>query len=91
MLFAAIEAADHGGRQTVVEAVSDLSQEAMIIIEESKKDDSEDKDGDGKSDVGQLSNKEYMARKTKVRLCTFLPFQMIISNDNAVCSLSFEK
>lgn len=66
VLFAAIEAADHGGRKTMVEAISDLSEEAMIIIEESKKDSSEDKDGDGVKDVHQISSTEYMTRKTKV-------------------------
>lgn len=36
-LFAAVQAAKHGGRQTFVNAVSDLSEEILIVIEESKK------------------------------------------------------
>jgi len=36
-LFAAIQAAKHGGRQTCVRACQDLSTEIMVIIEESKK------------------------------------------------------
>jgi hypothetical protein len=66
--FAAIQAAEHGGRKTVVEAVSDLAEEAMIIIEESKKDDKEDKNKDGVKDVDQITKKEYMTRKTKLVL-----------------------
>jgi len=36
-LFAALQAAKHGGRQTVAKALSDLSSEVLIIIEHSKK------------------------------------------------------
>lgn len=36
-LFAAIQAAKYGGRQTFINAVSDLSDEILIVIDESKK------------------------------------------------------
>lgn len=67
-LFAAVQAAEHGGRQTFIDALGDLSEEFMTIIEESKKDDKEDKDKDGKSDVDQISSGEYIARKTTLVL-----------------------
>ena len=45
-------------------ALKDLADEATIIIEESKKDDKEDKDKDGVADVNQIESKEYVKRKT---------------------------
>ena len=63
-LFAAVQAAENGGRKTVVEAIKDLANEAMIIVEESKKDDEKDEDKDGKKDVTEASAKEYLQRKT---------------------------
>ncbi len=44
-LFAAIEAARFGGLETVKNSLADLADEALKIIEASKKDDKEDKDG----------------------------------------------
>lgn len=67
-LFAALQAAEHGGRKTVMLALNDLADEAMIIIQESKKDDTVDKDGDGRQDVDQLSHASYVSRKTKLVL-----------------------
>jgi hypothetical protein len=67
-LFAAIQAAEYGGRQALVLAIQDLSDEALVIIEESKKDDEVDADGDGKSDAQQLSSSEYTRRKTSLVL-----------------------
>ena len=43
-VFAAIQAAEHGGRKVVVKAVSDLASEIMVILDESKKDDQVDAD-----------------------------------------------
>jgi hypothetical protein len=43
-VFAAVQAAEHGGRKIVVQAVGDLAEEAMTIIEASKKDDKKDED-----------------------------------------------
>jgi hypothetical protein len=63
-LFSAIQAAEQGGRVTLVYAMRDLSDEAAVIIEESKKDDKVDADGDGIADVDQIDNKEYVHRKT---------------------------
>jgi len=68
VLFAAIQAAEYSGRKTVMLAVSDLTNEALGIIEESKKDNKKDNDNDGKSDVDQISNSEFVARKTKLVL-----------------------
>ena len=39
-------------------ACSSLADEALVIIEESKKDDDVDADGDGKADVKQIGNRE---------------------------------
>jgi hypothetical protein len=40
----------------------------MIIIEENKKDNETDADGDGKSDVDQISNQEFVRRKVDLVL-----------------------
>eukprot|EP00980_Cylindrotheca_fusiformis_P009923 scaffold2195_cov132-Cylindrotheca_fusiformis.AAC.7 len=64
VLFAAAMAAEYGGRQTIVAALQDLSDEAMGIIEQSKKDDEKDEDKDGVKDVKQISGKEFVQRKT---------------------------
>ena len=63
-LFAAVQAAENGGRKTVMAAIKDLSDEALIIINESKKDDDVDEDKDGKKDVDEISGREYLQRKT---------------------------
>lgn len=43
-VFAAVQAAEHGGRKAVVQAISDLANEITVILEESKKDDKVDAD-----------------------------------------------
>jgi hypothetical protein len=63
-LFSAIQAAEQGGRATLVEAVCDLAEEAAIIVNESKKDDKVDKDKDGMADVKQIESHDYVKRKT---------------------------
>jgi len=83
VLFAAVQAAEYSGRQAVVEAVSDLADEALIIIEESKKDNKKDDDNDGKADVDQISNAEFVARKTKLVLKKMNPEKV----DKAVASI----
>lgn len=83
ILFAAVQAAEHGGRKAVVQAVSDLADEALIIIEESKKDDKVDEDKDGKKDVDQISNSEFVARKTKLVLRKMNPEKV----DKAIASI----
>jgi hypothetical protein len=67
-LFAAVQAAEYGGRQTVMAALKDLADEALIIIEQSKKDDSVDVNKDGKADVKEISSKDYALRKTMLVL-----------------------
>jgi hypothetical protein len=67
-LFSAIQAAKHGGRQTVVQAVSDLSDEILVIIDASKKDDDADEDKNGIRDVDEMTSQQLMVRKTKLVL-----------------------
>lgn len=65
-LFAAIEAAKHGGLKTLSEACGDLATEATKIIEASKKDDDVDDDGDGVVDVDQITSTELLVRKMNI-------------------------
>ena len=51
----------------------DLSKEIMIIIEANKKDNDVDADGDGTSDVDQISSQEFMSRKVKLVLTKMNP------------------
>jgi len=67
-LFAAIEAAKHGGSNIVKSSLKDLAEEALIIIEESKKDDTKDDDGDGVADVDEVKPKELLQRKIQLVL-----------------------
>lgn len=66
VLFAAIEAARHGGLANAVKSLSDLADEALIIIEASKKDDELDEDGDGIADVDEISAARFVVRKTNL-------------------------
>eukprot|EP00567_Pseudictyota_dubia_P012265 CAMPEP_0197441710 /NCGR_PEP_ID=MMETSP1175-20131217/7920_1 /TAXON_ID=1003142 /ORGANISM="Triceratium dubium, Strain CCMP147" /LENGTH=332 /DNA_ID=CAMNT_0042972035 /DNA_START=105 /DNA_END=1103 /DNA_ORIENTATION=+ len=72
-LFAAIIAAEHGGRQTLMEAISALTEEATKIVEASKKDDELDEDGDGTKDVDQITGKELLMRKAKLVMVKMNP------------------
>lgn len=83
VLFAAYAAAEQGGRQTVMAAIEDLSEEALTIIEESKKDDKVDADGDGKADVAQISGQELVTRKTLLVIKKMNPAKV----DNAINSM----
>jgi hypothetical protein len=47
-----------------VDALTDLSNEIIMIVDASKKDDDVDADKDGKKDVTEISNPEYLQRKT---------------------------
>ena len=49
----------------------------MKIIEESKKDDKVDKDGDGQNDVSEITNKEYIRRKTLLVLKKMNPDKVL--------------
>jgi hypothetical protein len=68
-LFAAALAAEHGGRAVVLQSLSDLADEALIIIEENRRDEAADANSDGKSDVKDLSPTDYLTRKTKLGAC----------------------
>lgn len=72
-IFAAIEAAKHGGMDTLRESFKILSEEALVIIEASKKDDDLDDDNDGKKDVEQIDGKEFIMRKAKLVLAKMNP------------------
>lgn len=82
-LFSALQAAEQGGRATLVESIGDLADEASKIIEESKKDDKVDADKDGKADVDQLSSRAYVERKTLLVLQKMNPTKV----DKALSSL----
>lgn len=77
-LFAAFQGLEQGGRKTMMEALTALSEEAMIIIEESKKDDKKDDDKDGKADVDQISAKDFVLRKTKLVITKMNPHRVRI-------------
>ena len=62
------QAAEHSGLSTVKKALTVLSNEVMVIIEENKKDNATDADGDGVSDVDEISNREFIQRKTSLVL-----------------------
>ena len=64
-------------------ACSSLADEALVIIEESKKDDEVDADGDGKADVKQIGNREYALRKTRLVMAKMNPEKV----DSAVASI----
>ncbi|CAB9526447.1 expressed unknown protein [Seminavis robusta] len=82
-LFAAVQAAENGGRKTVLAALNDLAEEATIIIEESKKDDKKDDDKDGRSDVTEISGTEFLQRKTLLVLRKMNPDKI----DKAIYSI----
>ena len=82
-LFAALQAAEHGGRKKILQSLSDLSDEALTIINESKKDDDADENKDGRKDVKDMSPAEFMTRKTKLVLRKMNPEKV----DQAISNL----
>lgn len=82
-LFAALQAAEYGGRKAVMNAVNDLADESLVIIEELEKDDQVDADGDGKKDVKQLSGLQLLKRKTLIVLQKMNPEKV----ENAIGSI----
>lgn len=82
-VFAAIQAAEHGGLATIKKALIDLSEEVIVIIEENKKDNEVDADGDGKSDVDQISSQEFLRRKVSLVLRKMNPQKV----NDAIASL----
>jgi len=79
-LFAAFQAAKQGGINELHKALIDLSQEALIIIEESKKDDKVDEDKDGIPDVEEIDEKELILRKANLVMTKINPAKI----DNAL-------
>lgn len=85
--FAAVEAAKHGGIQEVAKAFSDLSNEALKVIDANKKDDDLDENKDGVQDVKQISGRELILRKAnlvvtktnpeKVRFENLIPLRLL--------------
>lgn len=73
VLFAAVEAAKHGGITDVTQALGDLGEEATKIIEASKKDDDLDEDNDGKKDVEQIDPKALLLRKANLVMTKMNP------------------
>ena len=82
-LFAAIQAAEYGGRKTVMNSIVDLADEALLILDEVKKDDDADDDKDGKKDVDQLSGSALLKRKTLLVLKKMNPEKI----DKAISSI----
>lgn len=64
-------------------ALGALADEAMAIIEESKKDDEVDADGDGVADTKQISGRELAKRKLKLVLTKMDPEKV----NNAIASI----
>lgn len=83
VLFAALEAAKHGGLDTAQEALKDLADEAKVVIEASKKDDDKDDDGDGVRDVDALAPKELILRKAHLVITKMNPEKV----DKALASI----
>lgn len=72
-VFAALQAANHGGLTTVMKALKALSLETTTIINESKKDDKKDDDRDGVPDTDQIDGQELVKRKVKLVLTKMDP------------------
>eukprot|EP01065_Artemidia_motanka_P005423 TRINITY_DN12613_c0_g1_i1.p1 TRINITY_DN12613_c0_g1~~TRINITY_DN12613_c0_g1_i1.p1 ORF type:complete len:388 (+),score=133.31 TRINITY_DN12613_c0_g1_i1:105-1166(+) len=68
MLLSAYEAAKVCGGQKMVDALWLLYEQSLLILQESKKDDLVDDDGDGVKDVDQISSRELLLRKSKLVL-----------------------
>jgi hypothetical protein len=83
VFFAAVQAAEYGGRKAVMDALHDVSDEVLKIIDESKKDDEVDSNKDGKADVEQLATKEYIQRKLFLVLSKMDPNKI----DNAISKI----
>jgi hypothetical protein len=83
VLFAAVQAAEYGGRKAVLDAVYDINEEILKIVEESKKDDELDSNKDGKADVEHMETADYVQRKLLLVLAKMDPRKI----DNAVSSM----
>lgn len=67
VLFAAIQAAEFGGRQQLRDASKDIGDEVLKIIDESQKEDEMDEN------MKKLTPKEYMRHKTHLVLTKMDP------------------
>lgn len=63
-LIAAVEAWNMCGSEATIDCIKMLYKESKKLVEENKKDDAKDDDGDGVSDVLQTSTAELAKRKT---------------------------
>ena len=64
-------------------AIEDLADEALLILEEVKKDDDVDADKDGKKDVDEISGSQLLKRKTLLVLKKMNPEKI----DKAISSI----
>lgn len=83
MFFAALQAAEHGGLSKVGKALGDLSEEVLVIIEQSKKDNKVDADQDGDADVMELDGGELLKRKMLLVMAKMNPEKV----NNALTSI----
>jgi len=75
-VFAALQAAEHGGLSTVGNALSALSDEVLVIVAENKKDNKVDDDGDGIPDAQEVEGREFIKRKIKLVLAKVNPVKV---------------
>jgi hypothetical protein len=71
-LFAAIEAAKHGGISNVAEALGDLGDEAIKVIGK-QEDDDVDEDNNGVKDVKEIEAKALLLRKAHLVMTKINP------------------
>jgi len=72
-LLAALEAARLSGWDETVRSINIILEESAKVVEESKKDDEVDDDGDGIADVNQISGNELVMRKAKLIMTKMEP------------------
>jgi hypothetical protein len=74
--FAAVEAFKEIGGDDVWSAIDSLKRDVRAVLIASKKDDDEDKDGNGIKDVHKLTAQELVTRKVSLALKTVNPEQI---------------
>lgn len=78
-LIAAVEAFNMCGYESTMACVKMLIDDFKIVIEENKKDDDKDEDGDGVKDVLQVSNTQLLTRKTLLFLKVVEPERVTLA------------
>jgi hypothetical protein len=78
-LIAAVEAFNMCGYESTLACINMLVEDFKIVIAENKKDDKEDKDGDGVADVMQVSNTKLLTRKTLLLLKVIDPNRITLA------------